>query len=115
MNRGEIVKAVSDAQEIPVTLVDEVLGAFFDQVVWSLAQGETVSIRRFGKFEPRKRRAVVRLNPKTKIPISVPAKTSVGFVPSSNLKARLNETGPKKHGRVPRGPRGKTGTARRTA
>lgn len=92
MNRGEIVKAVADTQDIPATLVDEVLGAFFDHVAVTLASGDNVSIRRFGKFEPRKRRAVTRLNPKTKIPIDVPAKVSVGFVPSSNLKQRLNET-----------------------
>lgn len=93
MNRGELVKAISDdLTEVPVTLVDEVLGSFFDQIAVALAAGDDVTIRRFGKFEPRKRRAVTRLNPKTKIPIDVPAKTSVGFVPSSNLKQRLNET-----------------------
>lgn len=96
MNRGEVVKAISDAEQLPATQVDQVLSAFFDQVAVALASEEDVTIRRFGKFEPRKRRAVTRLNPKTKIPIDVPAKTSVGFVPSSNLKARLNETGPKK-------------------
>lgn len=92
MNRGEIVKAIAEDKQMPVTLVDEVLSSFFDQVAVTLAAGDDVTIRRFGKFEPRKRRPVTRLNPKTKIPIDVPAKTSVGFVPSTNLKTRLNET-----------------------
>jgi nucleoid DNA-binding protein len=92
VNRGEVVKAIADAKQMPATLVDEVLSSFFDQVAVTLAAGDDVTIRRFGKFEPRQRRAVTRLNPKTKIPIDVPAKTSVGFVPSSNLKHRLNET-----------------------
>lgn len=92
MNRGEIVKAISEDKQMAATLVDEVLSSFFDQIAVTLASGDDVTIRRFGKFEPRKRRAVTRLNPKTKIPIDVPAKTSVGFVPSSNLKSRLNET-----------------------
>lgn len=92
MNRGEMVKAISEKEQMSATLVDEVLSSFFDQVAVALASGDDVTIRRFGKFEPRKRRAVTRLNPKTKIPIDVPAKTSVGFVPSTNLKQRLNET-----------------------
>lgn len=112
MNRGELIKAISETEQMPATLVDQVLTSFFDQIATSLASGDDVTIRRFGKFEPRKRRAVTRLNPKTKIPIDVPAKTSVGFVPSSNLKARLNETGPKRG--ATRGQRGKTAAARRT-
>lgn len=100
MNRGEVVKAITeDLTEVPATLVDEVLGSFFDQIASALASGDDVTIRRFGKFEPRKRRAVTRLNPKTKIPIDVPAKTSVGFVPSLNLKSRLNETNGRRKGK----------------
>lgn len=90
MNRGDVVKAISDNTDQPATVVDEVLGAFFDVVAVGLAGGAPVTIRRFGKFEPRHRRAVTRKNPKTGIEIKVPEKVSVGFVPSGNLKDRLN-------------------------
>lgn len=96
MNRGDVVKAISDKEGLPATVVDQVLGSFFDTVAVGLSAGDDVNIRRFGKFEPRRRRAVVRLNPKTKIPISVPEKVSVGFVPSTNLKSRLNEPKPRR-------------------
>lgn len=90
MNRGDVVRHIADREEMPASVVDQVLASFFDTVGESLAAGHDITIRRFGKFEPRLRRAVVRKNPKTGEPISVPEKTSVGFVPSHNLKARLN-------------------------
>lgn len=95
MNRGDVVKAISDNIDQPATVVDEVLGSFFDVIAHGLADGSAVTIRRFGKFEPRRRRAVTRKNPKTGIEIKVPEKVSVGFVPSGNLKDRLNTKTPR--------------------
>lgn len=90
MNRGDLVKAIADQDGLPSAVVDQVLGSLLDTIALSLAAGDEVTIRRFGKFEPRRRRAVTRLNPKTGIPVNVPEKMSVGFVPSMNLKQRLN-------------------------
>lgn len=100
MNRGDVVKKISGEEGIAATLVDRVLGSFFDTVTSGLAGGDDVTIRGFGKFEPRQRRAVVRRNPRTGVEISVPAKTSVGFKPSTNLKTRLNMNGRRRGGRT---------------
>lgn len=98
MNRGEIVKAIAEDQDLPATTVDQVLGGFFAMTIDVLVDGDQVGIRGFGKFEPRKRRAVVRRNPATGIEMRVPALRTVGFLPSARLKSRLNETG-RKNGR----------------
>lgn len=85
------MKTVADKTDLPVAQVDTVLTGLLDAITEGLTAGETVNIRRFGKWEPRHRKAVVRKNPRTGIEIPVPAKTSVGFIPSGNLKAVLNE------------------------
>lgn len=92
MNLTDITKGIAHQQKLPVATVHKVLTGFVDLVGLSLSAGDEVTLRTFGKFEPRDRKAVTRRNPKTGDPIDVPAKTSVGFVPSPNLKARLNQS-----------------------
>lgn len=91
VNRSDIVKMASNQTGIAPEAVDRVLSAALDAVSLSLAAGEPVNIRRFGKFEPRQRNAVTRTNPKTGQIMDIPEKTSVGFVPSVNLKERVNQ------------------------
>lgn len=90
MNRTDIIKSIAHKESLPTSTVQRVLNTFLDLVALSLSAGDEVALREFGKFEPRARRAVVRRNPKTGEEIPVPEKTSVGFIPSPNLKARLN-------------------------
>lgn len=71
-------------------MIDTVLADVLDVIGLSLTAGEPVNIRGFGRFDPRDRKPVTRLNPATQEPIHVPAKRSVGFVPSQKLKERLN-------------------------
>lgn len=90
VNRSDVVRAVSNKTAVPITQVETILGTFLDVVGLSLACGEEVNLRTFGKFEPRVRKAVTRRNPKTGEPTAVPEKMAVGFVPSVTLKERLN-------------------------
>lgn len=90
MNRSDVVQAIADREGMPAVVVDQILGSFMEVVTNSLAIGHPVNIRTFGKFEPRYRKPVTRLNPLTREPIDVPATTSVAFVPSKNLKANIN-------------------------
>ena len=91
VNLTEITNGIADQQEIPVSTVHKVLKGFLDMIGLSLSAGDDVTIRRFGRFSPRSRKAVVRRNPKTGDEISVPAKTSVGFTPAPDLKARVDQ------------------------
>jgi nucleoid DNA-binding protein len=90
LNRTDIVRAVSNHESLPISLCEKVIGGLLDVLALSLAAGEPVNLRRFGKFEPRLRGPVTRRNPKTGAQIDVPEKVSVGFVPSPALKDRIN-------------------------
>lgn len=106
MNRGQLIRQVAENTGVPAAKIDLALTELLDEIAYTLRNGEEVNIRRFGKFEPRKRNAVTRRNPKTGEPIDVPAKISVGFVPSMNLKAELNRRkGLPRRGRQGRNPR----------
>lgn len=113
-NRGSIAKVLADhgvdlvtgagsevetiirgdaTERLAKEIVDAVVSDTIDTIALMLAAGEQVNIRRFGRFDPRDRKPVTRLNPATGEPIHVPAKRSVGFVPSQTLKDRLNAGG----------------------
>lgn len=91
VNRSDLVGRVAESTDLPPVVVDQALAGLMEGIAQALADGDAVNIRTFGKFEPRKRRPVTRLNPATREPIDVPAQISVGFVPSKNLKAKLND------------------------
>jgi integration host factor subunit beta len=89
MNRSDIVDELvllGTEPEDARLAVDRVLNA----ISRSLACGERVTIRNFGKFEPRQRRPVVRKNPVSGQEIPVPEKVSIGFVAAPALKERVN-------------------------
>lgn len=87
MNRTDLVRTLSNQgvenAELAVAKLIEVLTV-------SLAAGEDVSIRNFGKLECKQRASIVRKNPKTGIPIEVPERTTVTFTPSPALRERVN-------------------------
>jgi nucleoid DNA-binding protein len=71
-------------------VAEPVLDRILNVIAASLVVGESVSIRNFGKFEPRTHSAVTRKNPRTGEEIHVPVKQSVAFIPAPALKDRLN-------------------------
>lgn len=75
---------------MPPTEIEKALNALVEVISLSVSCGEKVSIRNFGKFQPRSRSAVTRKNPKTGVSHDIPERFTVGFVPSPVLKNRLN-------------------------
>lgn len=61
-----------------------------DVIGLALSCGETVSIRNFGRFEPRLKGASTGVNPKTGARVEIPEKFAVSFIAAPALKARLN-------------------------
>ena len=90
MNRSEVIRAVARKSQVRVPIVDDVLSTFFDVVTMNLSVEEEVSLRGFGKFEPRSRPPVTLKNPQTGDPIPVDERKTVVFLPSPNLKEKLN-------------------------
>lgn len=97
MNRLALVTRIAEREGVPAVLVDAVLGSLMSTIGEALADGEPVALRSFGKFEPRTRKPVIRLNPLSGTPVYVPEQKSVGFLPSKNLKAKLNDDSSRPH------------------
>lgn len=91
LNRAELLQRVANAEGVPVAQVERMFDRLLDVVTETLANKEEVSIRLFGRLEPRTRRPVTRINPRTRVAHDIPEKNSVAFVPSLTLKARLNQ------------------------
>lgn len=91
MNRSELITTTADRLGKPAEVVEAVVTTFFELCASVLAEGEPVNVRRFGKFEPRLRRAMTKPNPKTGEPMNIPERLSVAFLPSELLKGRLND------------------------
>ncbi len=71
--------------------IEDLLEIFLALIQKTLASGETVVIKNFGRFEVRDRQPTVRRNPKTGEAIKVPAKRAVLFHPSPALKEGVQE------------------------
>jgi nucleoid DNA-binding protein len=91
VNHSQLAQYVSERTEVPTSTVTLVTNALLEAVGTALAAGDSVNLRRFGKFEPRTRKAMVRKNPATGEEIPVPEHTTVAFVPSPVLRGRVND------------------------
>lgn len=91
MNRSEAIATVARRLAVPVDQVESVVTEFFEVVSETLEKGETLAVRRFGKFEPRLRRAMRKPHPATGALMDIPERLSVQFLPSELLKNRMND------------------------
>lgn len=89
-NQQAVVDRVAALCDTTPAEVHDVVVAVFSAIAENLADGTTVLIRGFGRFEPRQRRAVTRRNPKTGEDMKIDERFTVAFLPSTSLKGRLN-------------------------
>lgn len=92
MNRSELVRLVARRSSTPVKAVEEVLASTLDLIALSLATGEDVNLRGFGKFKLSHRKPTTLLNPRTLEAMTIEGRCTTIFVPSPGLKDRLNAT-----------------------
>jgi nucleoid DNA-binding protein len=88
MNKAQLVEKVAEktctkkeAQEAVETILEAIKG--------SLKKKEPVTIAGFGTFKVKERKARTGRNPKTGETIQIPAKKTVGFRASKELKSIL--------------------------
>ncbi len=91
MNKAELIETVQNAlgQAATKRSAEEAVLAVMDSVVMGIKQDNKVQIVGFGTFEVKKRAARIGRNPKTGEAMPIGASLSVGFKPSSALKADL--------------------------
>jgi DNA-binding protein HU-beta len=91
MNKSELIEAIQAAlgKEATKRSADEALEAVLSSIAKGVKKDKKVQIIGFGTFEVKKRAARQGRNPKTGEAMKIAASKSVGFKPSSVLKASL--------------------------
>ena len=90
MNKTELTAAMAGKLDKPKKEVEEFLNAFTDTITETLKEGDKIQITGFGTFETRERAAREGINPLTKEPLHIPAKTVASFKAGSKLKDAIN-------------------------
>lgn len=90
MNKSELVHLVARTTKVRTDVVEEVLDTAIAMMVRSISDEESVTLRGFGRFQPRARPAVRLKHPQTGAPLDVDIRRTVVFLPAPLLKERLN-------------------------
>ncbi len=86
MNKTELIDVIAKKTGLTKKQAKMAVDAFIDVVKGELMQGGKVRLIGFGTFEVRKRAARKGMNPRTKKPITIPARKVPAFKPSNELK-----------------------------
>ncbi len=71
----------------------EVIQTLIDEIIESLARGETVVMRNFGAFQVREMKAKIGRNPKDPAKdVPIPARAAVKFKPGKEMKEKVATT-----------------------
>jgi DNA-binding protein HU-beta len=85
MNKGELVKAVSDRAGLSQKDAEQAITATTEVITELLSDGDKLVLVGFGTFEPLTKSARTGRNPKTGELIDIPAKKTVKFKPGKGL------------------------------
>ena len=86
MNRGELIKALSNKAELSQEAVKRVLVEMTNLIGESVKSGEDVSITGFGVFKAKTRKSRVGRNPLTGEQINIPERRSISFKAGKELR-----------------------------
>lgn len=86
MNKTDLINAVAEKTEMTKKDSGIAVEAVLNTITETLAEGDSVSVLGFGKFETRHRAARTARNPQTGDPIEVPATTVPAFKAGKGLK-----------------------------
>ncbi len=91
MNKAELIEAIQAALGPDATKrsAEDALDAVLTSITKGVQKDKKVQIIGFGTFEVKQRAARMGRNPKTGESMQIAASTSVGFKPSSSLKAAV--------------------------
>jgi len=79
MTKMEIAQEIINQTGAPKKVVDKAIEEILSLVKESLAEGKTVTIKKFGKFDVREKRARMGRNPRTGEPAEITARRVVRF------------------------------------
>ena len=89
MTKKDIVVKISDDTGVKQIEVKKIVQKVLDDIIESLARGETVELRNFGIFKVKSRRGRIGRNPRTGESVNIPGKKIVTFKPGLVMKDRV--------------------------
>jgi len=90
MSKTELVELIAERAEISKAAAGRALEAALEGITEGLKKEGKVTLVGFGTFSAKKRAAREGINPLTKEPLKIPAKTVASFKAGSKLKDSLN-------------------------
>ena len=79
MNKTELINAVAKKANLSKVATKKAVAAFIQEVESALKEGKKVNLLGFGAFSVVDKPPRMGINPKTKAPVSIPAKKVVRF------------------------------------
>jgi integration host factor subunit beta len=90
MLKKDLINALVEKNGMTSCAAPDAIDHLFDTMRRSLARGEHIEIRGFGRFRVRKHRGYSGRHPRTLAPIDIPPKRGVLFRAGKELTERLN-------------------------
>jgi DNA-binding protein HU-beta len=88
--RPRIIGILQSGAGLEVYQARKLTGRIIDALGAAIAAGEVIELRGLGTFEVRERKAHRAHNPRTLVPVDVPARRVVFFKPCRKLKEAMN-------------------------
>jgi nucleoid DNA-binding protein len=93
IKRGDVAKHICEEfSDIPRARCNQVVDAVFEFIAHELSRGETVGMRKFGSFRAVYRRPSRGHHPVSGEPLRIPARYVPRFVPSQQLRDRIDRS-----------------------
>ncbi len=89
MSKTELIEFIADRAEMSKAEAGRALDAVLEGITEGLKKDKEVTLVGFGKFSAKTRAARDGINPSTKEPIKIPAKTVATFKAGSKLKEAI--------------------------
>ncbi len=86
MSKKDLVERIAEKANMSKAEAERALDATLESITEGLKESGEVTLVGFGKFSAKKRAARDGINPSTKEPIKIPAKTVASFKAGSKLK-----------------------------
>jgi DNA-binding protein HU-beta len=92
MIKIDIVNRIADETGLTKVKAEQAVDAILEEIKDGLQRGEPVTLRRFGSFEVRDKRARMGRNPKTGEEAGIPARRIVRFKSGKHFKESVNDS-----------------------
>ncbi len=93
VTKKEIAYRISEQTGLKKVVIKRIIQGFIDEIIGELAKGNRLEFREFGVFEIKERAARRARNPRTGVPVTVPAKKVVHFKAGRLMKEQVQDQG----------------------